>query len=121
VRELVEAGVRVGLSSNNVRNGFTPFGNADVLDIALFLAQTAHLGAPDDFRLLVEMATVGAAQIVGVADRYGIRPGADADLVVLAAATPEDAMLSRAHRRFVLKRGRVVATTELRTQLHRNR
>lgn len=120
VRELLEAGVRVGLSSNNVRNGFTPFGNADVLDIALFLAQTSHLGTPDDFRRLIKMATVDAAHIVGVADRYGIRPGADADLVVLAAATPEDAMLSRAHRRFVLKRGRVVATTELHTQLHRN-
>jgi cytosine deaminase len=65
------------------------------------------------------MATDEAAHIVGIADRYGIRVGADADLVVLAAPTPEDAMLSRAHRPVVLKRGRIVATTEHRTGLYR--
>jgi cytosine deaminase len=121
VRELIEGNVRVGFSSNNVRNGFTPFGNADVLDIALFLAQTSHLGSPEDFRRLIAMATDEAAHIVGIADRYGIRVGADADLVVLAAPTPEDAMLSRAHRTVVVKRGKIVATTEHQTGLHRQR
>lgn len=119
VRELLDGGVRTGLSSNNVRNGFTPFGNADVLDIALFLAQVGHLGSPGDLARLVDMATVGAADIVGVAQEYGIRVGAPADLVVLAASTVQDALLNRPVRRAVLKRGRVVATTELRSQLHR--
>jgi cytosine deaminase len=90
-----------------------------VLDIALFLAQTSHLGSPEDFRQLIEMVTTGAAGIVGAAADYGVRPGALADLVVLDAATPEDALLSRAARRFVLKNGRVVASTEVRTRLYR--
>jgi cytosine/creatinine deaminase len=119
VRDLLDAGVRTGLSSNNIRNGFTPFGNADVLDIALFLAQTAHLGGPDDLAALIRMATEDAAHIVGVADRHGLRVGADADLVVLAAPTATDALLDRAHRRVVVKRGRIVATTEHTTTLHR--
>jgi cytosine deaminase len=119
VRDLLDAGVRTGLSSNNIRNGFTPFGNADVLDIALFLAQTAHLGGPDDLAALVRMATDDAAHILGVADRHGLHVGADADLVLLAAPTPTDALLDRAHRRAVVKRGRIVATTEHTTTLHR--
>ncbi|GLZ45591.1 N-acyl-D-amino-acid deacylase [Actinomycetospora sp. NBRC 106375] len=119
VRDLLDAGVRTGLSSNNVRNGFTPFGNADVLDIALFLAQTAHLGRPDDLADLVRMATEDAAAIVGIGDRYGLHVGADADLVVLAAPTATDALLDRAHRRVVIKRGRIVATTEHTRRLHR--
>lgn len=119
VRELLDAGVRTGLSSNNVRNGFTPFGNADVLDIALFLAQTAHLGRASDLADLVAMATDGAAAILGVGDRHGLHVGADADLVVLAAPTATDALLDRAHRRVVIKRGRIVATTEHTTRLHR--
>lgn len=120
VRELLEAGVRTGFSSNNVRNAFTPFGNADVLDIALFLAQTAHLSSPDDLSRLVEMATVDAAHIVGIADHHGLRVGTDADLVVLAAPSAPEALLRRAHRRVVLERGRVVATTQRSTQLHRH-
>lgn len=118
VRELLDAGVRTGFSSNNIRNGFTPFGNADVLDIALFLAQTAHLGSPADLRRLIEMGTTGAAEIVG-ATGHGLRPGAWADLVVLGADSPEEALLGRAPRRYVLKRGRVVATTEVHQHLFR--
>jgi cytosine deaminase len=121
VRALLDAGVRTGLSSNNVRNAFTPFGIADVLDVALFLAQTSHLAGPDDMARLVRMATDDAAAIVGRSDRHGLHVGADADLVVLAAPTPTEALLSRAHRRVVLKRGRIVATTERTVQLHRRR
>jgi cytosine/creatinine deaminase len=117
VRALLDAGVRTGLSSNNVRNAFTPFGVADVLDVALFLAQTSHLAGPDDLARLVTMATDDAAAILGRGDRHGLRVGADADLVVVAAPTATEALLSRAHRRFVLKRGRVVATTEVRSAL----
>jgi cytosine deaminase len=120
VRELLAAGVCTGLSSNNVRNAFTPFGNADVLDIALLLAQTAHLSSPAELSRLVEMVTEDAAHIVGVQDRYGLRVGADADLVVLAAPSATEALLRRAHRRLVLKRGRVVASTEHATRLHRH-
>jgi cytosine deaminase len=121
VGELLAAGVRTGLSSNNVRNAFTPFGNADVLDIALLLAHTAHLSSPAELSRLIEMVTEDAAHIVGINERYGLRVGADADLVVLAAPTATEALLRRAHRRLVLKGGRVVASTEHTTRLHRHR
>ena len=121
VRALLDAGVRTGLSSNNVRNAFTPYGVADVLDVALFLAQTSHLSTPKDLAHLIGMVTDDAAAIVGRGDRHGLRVGADADLVVLAAPTATEALLGRAHRRAVIRRGRVVATTEHLTQLHRHR
>ena len=69
VRALLDAGVRTGLSSNNVRNAFTPYGVADVLDVALFLAQTSHLAGPDDLAGLIRMVTDDAAAIVGRDDR----------------------------------------------------
>jgi cytosine deaminase len=121
VSDLLDAGVRTGLSSNNVRNAFTPYGVADVLDVALFLAQTSHLASPDDLARLVGMVTDDAAAIVGRGDRHGLHVGAEADLVVLAATSATEALLSRAHRRVVVKRGRVVATTEHTVQLHRGR
>ena len=107
-----------GFSSNNVRNAFTPFGNADLLETGLFLAQTAHLGSPAELRRVVEMATSGAAGITGIAATHGLRVGAHADLVVLDATDPVSALLDRAPRRYVLKRGRVVAETEHVVTLH---
>ncbi|WP_280463943.1 amidohydrolase family protein [Nocardia carnea] len=111
VRELWAAGVRTAVSSNNIRNAFTPYGNADLLDIGLFLAQTSHLAGPGDLTRVLGMATYEAAAVIGIADRYGLRVGADADLVVLSTHRVADALLDRPDRCFVIKAGRIVAHT----------
>lgn len=115
VRELWAAGVRTAYSSNNIRNAFTPYGNADLLDIGLFLAQTSHLAGPEDLTRVLGMATYEAAAVIGIADHYGLHPGAAADLVVLSTYRVADALLDRPDRCHVIKAGRVVAQT-IRTQ-----
>ncbi|MEU1984830.1 amidohydrolase family protein [Nocardia sp. NPDC019395] len=111
VRELWAAGVRTAFSSNNIRNAFTPYGNADLLDIGLFLAQTSHLSGPEDLTRVLGMATYEAAAVIGIADCYGLREGAAADLVVLSTHRVADALLDRPDRCYVIKSGRVVART----------
>ncbi|MFF4752149.1 amidohydrolase family protein [Streptomyces sp. NPDC002514] len=117
VRDLWEAGVTCAYSSNNIRNAFTPYGNADMLDIGLFLAQTSHLSSPQDLARVLAMATTEAAEVVGIADRYGLRAGARADLVVLDTRRVADALLDRPARTAVIKSGRVVARTVRHTDL----
>ncbi|MBB5918362.1 cytosine deaminase [Nocardia transvalensis] len=111
IRELWQAGVTTAYSSNNIRNAFTPYGNADLLDIGLFLAQTCHLSGPADMLRVLDMATGQAARVTGIADRHGIRVGATADLVVLSSHRVADVLLDRPDRCYVLKAGRVVART----------
>ncbi|WP_327099653.1 amidohydrolase family protein [Nocardia vinacea] len=111
VRELWDAGITTAYSSNNIRNAFTPYGNADLLDIGLFLAQTSHLSTPAELTRILTMATTQAAAVIGIADRYGIRPGAAADLVVLSTHRVADALLDRPDRCYVIKSGRIVART----------
>lgn len=120
VKLMWDVGVRVGLSSNNVRNAFTPFGNADLMDIALFMAQVGHMGSPDDFQRLLRTITYTNAKIIGVDDGYGIKVGDRADLVVLDAPDAATGLLDRAVRTAVVKGGRVVARTEKTTQLFRH-
>jgi cytosine deaminase len=119
VRELWAAGVTTAYSSNNVRNAFTPYGNADLLDIGLLLAQTCHLSGADDLARVLDMATGQAARVVGIADRYGLRPGAVADLVVLGTHEISDVLLDRPDRCYVIKGGRVVARTTRTTELRK--
>ncbi|WP_432167608.1 amidohydrolase family protein [Streptomyces sp. bgisy031] len=111
VRELWDHGVLAACSSNNIRNAFTPFGRADPLDTALLLAQTGHLSGPTDLHRVLRMVTHDAARVVGVADGYGVRPGARADLVVLDTQTYDDIVLDRPERAHVIKAGKVVART----------
>lgn len=114
-----KTGVSVGLSSNNVRNAFTPFGNADLMDVALFAAQTGHMGSPDEFARLMHTITYQNARILGISEGYGTAVGDRADLVILDAPDPVSALLDRAVRSYVIKNGRVVATTQRTTELVR--
>jgi cytosine deaminase len=97
VRELGTAGVPVRLGTDNVRDWFFPFGDADMLDTALFAAVAAHL---DD----------QAGLIAAICDgRHTIAEGDPADLVLIRAASFDDALARRPAERTVFKAGRQVA------------
>jgi cytosine/creatinine deaminase len=117
VAELADAGVNVCYSTNNVRNAFTPYGRADLLEMGLFLAQTCHLSRPADMRRILDMVTHNAARNVGIGDRYGIRPGRQADLVVIGTKSLADVLLDHPADRVVIKSGRVVARTRTHSEL----
>jgi cytosine deaminase len=111
VRRLLDAGVNVCLSSNNVRNAFTPLGRADPLEIALLLAYAGHMGTPSDRLRLLAMVTVNPARALGLAERYGLQVGRDADLVVLRSTRLDEVVADQPERLWVIKRGRVVVET----------
>ena len=119
VRLLLEAGVNVTFSSNNVRNAFTPFGNADMLQIGSLLAHVAQLGTPADQAAVLRMATYAAARSIGLQD-YGLGEGRIADLVVLDSPLIGDVLNDIPARLWVLKRGRVTVRTEHRTVISRD-
>lgn len=54
------------------------------------------------------LRSVGGAHALGI-EGYGLAPGAPADLVVVAASTPAEAVVTHPVRELVLKGGRVVA------------
>ncbi|GLX67198.1 N-acyl-D-amino-acid deacylase [Paenibacillus glycanilyticus] len=112
ISTLLEHGVNVTYGSNNVQNAFTPFGTTDPLDVGLLLAQTSHLGSAKDAMQLLRMATLGAADALGLTE-YGLRIGADADLIVCAAKDARSLLYERPERERVYKRGRLVSQTEV--------
>jgi cytosine/creatinine deaminase len=119
VADLLDGGVATALSSNNVRNAFTPFGTVDVLDVTLLAAHTQPFGTREGIDRLLDRATAGAAAMLGVAG-HDLAPGSRADLVVFdtPGADHHTALLDRAPRRFVISGGRVVAETATETTLH---
>ena len=107
VRQLLAAGVNVAYASNNVRNAFTPFGNADPLEVGLLLVAAGHLAARPDVQAVFEMATVNAARAPGLTG-YGVSVGDLANLVIFEAESPWDALVSQAEKRLVIANGSVV-------------
>lgn len=117
VRELLAAGVPVAYASDNIRDGFNPFGNGDMLEVGLLLAHGAHMGRPEDLVTILRMATETAGRIFSRRDGYGIRVGNEADVVVLDTDDFAEPVLSRPTRLMVFKGGRLVARNSTRREL----
>ncbi len=107
IGELREAGLNVSLSTNNIVNPFTPYGHPDLLRQALVAAMTAHLGNLEQMAWLLDLVTVNPARALGLSD-YGLAEGRRADLVVLDAATPAQAITEQSEKLWVCKDGRIV-------------
>jgi cytosine deaminase len=106
--DLHRAGVNVAISTNNIANPFTPYGHPDLLRQALVAAMAAHLGNLDQMAWLLDLITVNPAKALGLSD-YGLAEGCWADLVILDAPDPVQAITEQAEKLLVFKAGRLVA------------
>lgn len=113
VKELLSRGVNVAFGQDNLRDMFYPFGRDDPLELGFLLAHAAHMSQPDEIEAIFTMTTNSAAKVLGLKD-YGTAPGCAGDLVVLDAKSPLEAIVDKPDRRYVIRRGRVVAETETR-------
>ena len=120
VKALHNAGVNVAYSSNNVRNAFTPFGKADMLQIGNMLAHVAQFGVPEHQQAILDMGTRNAARAIGIEHGYGIAVGKQADLVILDTFKVADALLDIPPRLWVVKRGRITVVTTHHCEIHRH-
>lgn len=106
--ELHAAGINVAISTNNIVNPFTPYGYPDLLRQALVAAMAMHLGNLDQMAWLLDLITVNPAKALRLRD-YGLAEGCWADLVILDAADPVQAIIEQAEKLWVFKAGRIVA------------
>nr|WP_242035720.1 MULTISPECIES: amidohydrolase family protein [unclassified Leptolyngbya] len=111
IHRLAELGVNVGVAVNNTQNLFTPFGDGDVLKVALLLAEVLQLGTIEQHRLCLEMATTQAARAIGLV--HNLQEGCPADLVLLGASSVSEAIALTPADRTVFKSGHLIAQTTL--------
>jgi len=104
--KLLKDGVNCSLSTNNVLNPFTPFGDCSLLRMANLYANICQVGARAEIRDCFDMITSRSAGILGLAE-YGIKIGAPADLVVIDTDAPETAVAELALPLSGFKRGRM--------------
>jgi cytosine deaminase len=118
VKELLAAGLVVGCGQDCVQDGFYPFGAADQLQVALILCHAAQLSVPAEIDAALASIRHSAARLMGV-HGYGVEPGCPADLVVMDSDDMHEALRLQASRRWVIRRGAVVAATSVTRTIHR--
>ena len=113
VPAMLEHGINIAYSSNNIRNAFTPFGNADLLSVGYLLQVSQQMGSAKQRRQVVDMVTYNAAKGVGITDTYGLEVGKNADLNIFDSKDIANLINDQPLVLYVLKHGKVVVQNEL--------
>ncbi|MGH7268397.1 MAG: amidohydrolase family protein [Candidatus Rokuibacteriota bacterium] len=116
IHKLLGLGVNCSLSSNNILNPFTPFGDCSLIRMANLYANICQVGKRDDTRECFELITRRSARLLRL-DDYGVAVGKSADLVVLDCTSAEAAVAQVATPLYGFKRGRMTFTRERPTLL----
>jgi cytosine/creatinine deaminase len=110
VPELIAAGVTVAFGHDCVMDPWYSFGSADMLEVAHVGLHVAQMTSREALQSCYDAVTVHPARILGL-KHYGIEPGGYADLVLLQASDPFEAIRLKATRLLVMRRGKIVAQT----------
>jgi cytosine/creatinine deaminase len=110
VKELMAAGLNVAMGHDCVMDPWYSLGSHDMLEVAHMGLHVGQMTGTAEMRRCFEAVTVNAARALGL-EGYGLEPGCNADLVVLQAADPIEALRLKPARLHVIRRGRVIAET----------
>jgi cytosine deaminase len=105
VHKMLEHGVTCSLSTNNVLNPFTPFGDGSLIRMANLYANVAQIGRTEMLKACLEMVTSRSARLMNLKD-YGISVGKTADLVVIDNSDPAMAVAELSQPLYAFKAGR---------------
>ena len=118
LKELLAAGVNVSLGNDVIMDPWYLMGRADMVEAASLALHFTYMSGLEEIPEMLRCATERGARTLGVEDEYGIEEGKPADLVVYDAPSALEVMRLHPPRRWVIRRGRVVAeTTPARTTL----
>lgn len=102
---LLEHGVNCSLSSNNILNPATPYGDCSLIRMANLYANVIQLDRPAQLRECFNMLTERSAKLLNLKD-YGFAKGQPADVVILDAETPERAIAEISRPVAAFKKGK---------------
>jgi len=116
VKELLDRDVVMSFGQDCVRDTFYPFGSADMLQVALITAHAAQMSMPNERQKLIDMITTDAAKILRLKG-YGLKVGSQANLVVVKAASIDEAIGLQPVRSYVIKDGQIIAKSHVVSEL----
>ena len=108
VKQLTAAGVNIAGGNDNIRDMWSPFGTADMLERAQFIAMRNGFRRDDELELALDVCTKNGADLMGL-EGYGVKPGGRADLVLVKARNAAECVAGHPAERMVIRGGTLIA------------
>jgi cytosine deaminase len=111
VKELMEAGINVAFGQDALMDPWYSFGSHDMLEVAHMGQHVAQMTGQSQMRQIFETVTYNGAKVMGL-EGYGLAPGCRADMVILQARDPHEALRLKPARLYVIRGGKIIAQTQ---------
>ena len=108
VKEMLAEGINVALGHDCVMDPWYSLGSHDMLEVAHMAVHVGHMTGVSEMRAMFDAVTVNSARVMHL-EGYGLEAGSHADMVILQAGDPIEAIRLRAQRLYVIRRGKVIA------------
>ena len=109
--EMLSYGITSAFGQDCMMDPWYSLGQADMLEVANMGLHVAQMTSRDAMRQCFAAVTTGPAAILNLVG-YGVEVGCKADMVLLQAADPIEAIRLKATRLAVIKGGKVIARAE---------
>lgn len=110
VKELMAAGINVSFGHDCVMDPWYSMGSGDMLEVGHMAIHVAQMAGLDEKSAIFQAITTNSAKTMGL-EGYGLTPGCHADLVLLQARDPAEALRLKAVKLAVIRRGKIIART----------
>lgn len=112
VKELSEAGINVCFAQDSISDPWYPLGNGSLMTILDFGLHLCHLMSFPEIENGFQYITANGARTLTIEDSYGIRPGNEANFIVLDAAGAFEAICERVNVLASVRGGRFLFRRE---------
>ena len=111
LKELWQNGLNVSLGNDCIQDPWYSLGTGNLLAVADMAIHVGQMTGLNEINACFEMVTTGGARTLNIEADYGIAVGKPANLIILDATSPYEAILERATVRTVISQGNVLAET----------
>ncbi len=112
VKELWQAGLNVSLGHDCVQDPWYSLGTGSLLDVAHMAVHVCQMTGMAEIAACYNMVTWNGAKTLSLGDNYGLEVGQAANLIVLNAENPYEAIRTRRAVRYVFSKGKLLVETE---------
>src|SRR5690606_28362294 len=109
IPEMLTYGITFAFGHDCVMDPWYSLGQADMLEVASMCLHVGHMSSREAMRTCFDRVTNGPARIMHL-EGYGLAVGNKADMVLLQAADPIEAIRLKPARLAVIKSGKVIAS-----------
>lgn len=111
VKELWHSGLNVSLGHDCIQDPWYSLGTGNLLAVAEMAVHVCQMTSFDEIEACFNMVTTFGARTLGVQEDYGLAVGKPANLIVLDAHSPYEAILERATVETVVSKGQTLVET----------